>query len=417
MEKADILIIGAGPGGATAALQLNKLGLPCVLVDKAIFPRDKVCGDAIGTKGIHVLNQINPEIINSFHKSNKPKNIHGIRFMVAHNDTIVDIPLAQSPEAFKLNPSYVATRVDFDNHLVEAVKKCPLIDFREAINIAHIEKTATGFVVSDKTGVFKMDCKMLLVANGAQSQFARKYAGIEKELPHYAGGIRAYYNNVADLHQDGYLEIHYLKEYVPGYFWIFPLPNNRANVGMGMRSDYLSKDKLNLRKTLQTIVAEHPVLKKRFQGATLEDKIVGFPLPFGSKMYSISGDNFMLIGDAAHLIDPLTGEGISNAICSGSFAAEQAKKCFTKKDFSADFLKAYDLKIAKILGEEMKSSYQVQRFLSLKWLMPLFVDVLLKSKKLRAMASQMYVNVPFRKNLTKPFFWLKLIFQKEFIPK
>lgn len=408
MIKTDTLIVGAGPGGCSTALKLHQQGMPCILLDKATFPRDKVCGDAISGKVITVLNRINPDIIKRFKEKSPQEDIWGIR-LVAPNDTPLDVPFKYN---YKVGeepaPGYVARRIDFDNFLVEEVKRCDLIDFRQGVAVKEVEKTSEGFRVTTSEGIV-IETRLLIMANGAQSSFSRKYAGIPKEVKHYAGAVRAYYANVTGFHADGFIELHFLKDYIPGYFWAFPLPNGGANVGLGLRTDYISKKGLNLKKSLEDIVANHPVISRRFKNATLESKIVGYPLPLGSKIYNISGDNFMLVGDAGHLIDPLTGEGIGNAIYSGWIAAELAEKCFEQNNFSAAFMKAYDKRVNRVLGVEMKLSYQLQRLLAYPWLLNIFAKKLNGSKKLMDILSRMYTDFELRKQLVNPVFWVRVI--------
>ncbi|MEZ4955638.1 MAG: hypothetical protein R2825_18910 [Saprospiraceae bacterium] len=151
--------------------------------------------------------------------------------------------------------------------------------------------------------------------------------------------MRAYYKNgraaPRRLHRTAFLQ-----KINPGYFCV-STPGGYTNVGLGMRSDHISKRQANAGR-----VAGHhqyPLrLRERFKNAELEGKITGFGLPLGSKKRPISGDHFMLVGDAGHLIDPLSGEGIGNAIYSGYIAAEQVQECLAKNDFSASFMKAYD---------------------------------------------------------------------------
>lgn len=408
MIKTDTLIVGAGPGGCSTALKLHQQGMPCILLDKATFPRDKVCGDAISGKVITVLNRINPDIIKRFKEKSPQEDIWGIR-LVAPNDTPLDVPFKYN---YKVGeepaPGYVARRIDFDNFLVEEVKRCDLIDFRQGVAVKEVEKTSEGFRITTSEGIV-IETRLLIMANGAQSSFSRKYAGIPKEVKHYAGAVRAYYANVTGFHADGFIELHFLKDYIPGYFWAFPLPNGGANVGLGLRTDYISKKGLNLKKSLEDIVANHPVISQRFKNATLESKIVGYPLPLGSKIYNISGDNFMLVGDAGHLIDPLTGEGIGNAIYSGWIAAELAEKCFEQNNFSAAFMKAYDKRVNRVLGVEMKLSYQLQRLLAYPWLLNIFAKKLNGSKKLMDILSRMYTDFELRKQLVNPVFWVRVI--------
>ncbi|MDV7401723.1 hypothetical protein RZS08_60450, partial [Arthrospira platensis SPKY1] len=102
--------------------------------------------------------------------------------------------------------------------------------------------------VSNADGSFQVAARLLIVADGAQSRFSRKEAGLEKDPQHHAGAVRAYFRNVAPLHPENFIELHYLPEVNPGYFWIFPLPGGHANVGLGMRTDFIKKKKINLRE-------------------------------------------------------------------------------------------------------------------------------------------------------------------------
>jgi geranylgeranyl reductase family protein len=413
MIKTDICIVGAGPGGASTALKLNQLNIPCVLVDKATFPRDKICGDAISGKAATILRRIDPAIMDRFEaQTNLQTDIWGIRF-VAPNNRAVEVP-------YRLNynknndpkQGYVSKRLDFDNLLIEEVKRCPGITLYEGISIEHFKKTSTGFSLSDKEKNFQVDCRLLLVANGAYSAFTRHYAGFEKDEKHYAGAVRAYYRNVTGMHPDGFIELHFLKEINPGYFWVFPLPGGYANVGVGMRSDYISRRRFNLTKGLSEIIEHHDQLKGRFKDAELLGKITGYGLPLGSKKRRISGDHFMLIGDAGHLIDPLSGEGIGNAIYSGFIAAEQAQQCLLTNDFSAKFMEAYDVRVDRVLGAEMQLSYRLQQMMARPWLVNLLANWTVKNRTLIDLISLMYTDLSVRKKVFNPLFWGKLLLKR-----
>lgn len=390
-------------------MKLNQMGLRCLLLDKATFPRDKVCGDAISGKVTAIFNRIDPSILRRFAADNHHADIWGMR-LVAPNHVQVDIPFKpRYQKDIEPVPGYVAKRVDFDNFLVKEVRRCALVDFRESVEIKDIEKTDGGFILRDSQGKLEVRTKLLIVANGANSAFSRHHAGIEKDPAHYAGAVRAYFRNVKGFHPDGFIELHFIKEYIPGYFWMFPLPGGGANVGLGLRTDYISRKRVNLKKELLSIVHHHPAVRDRFAEATLEGEVVGYPLPLGSRSYTISGDHFMLVGDAGHLIDPVTGEGIGNAIYSGWIAAEQAGKCFATGDFSAAFMRDYDVRVARVLGAEMKLSYQLQKLLAYPWLLNFFANRLHHRRRLMDALSRMYLDFEFRKQLVSPVFWAKLL--------
>ena len=410
LHETKITVIGAGPGGAATALKLHALGIPCVLIDQAFFPRDKVCGDAISGKAATLLNRLDPDFMSAFREKNDHQiGVWGIQF-VAPNGTAVDIPFKFPYDKDREPaPGYVSKRIDFDQLLIEKVLNADNISFHQGIRIEHYERTAEGYRLSNAEGTFTLDTQILILADGANSRFSRKQAGLKKDLRHHAGAVRAYFKNVSPLHPDNFIELHYLKEVNPGYFWIFPLPNGYANVGLGMRSDFIKKQKINLREVLLETVKEHPLLKERFSNASLESPVAGYGLPLGSSPQSISGDHYMLVGDAGHLIDPLTGEGIGNAIYSGFIAAEQAQKCLELNDFSAGFMKAYDQRVARVLGSEMKLSYKLQRMLRYPWLTNRLANWISRNQWLVELISRMYTDLELRKQLVNPLFWIKLL--------
>ena len=404
----DVCVLGAGPGGAAAALKLSHLGTSCVLLDKSTFPRDKICGDAISSKVTLAMHRMDPQMVQRFEMASITVPIRGVLF-AAPSGTAVDIPYGGNLMADLPEPGYVATRLDFDNFLVEEVRRRADIDLREGVEATAFERVEGGYRVTDKTGEHVIECRILIDATGANSKFSRHHVGIPKEDQHYAGGIRAYYKNVKGMHPDGRIELHYVEGLTPGYFWIFPLPGNRANIGAGMRTDFLSKRKTNLKKVMLEAIQEHPAFKERFAEAEMTDKVRGYPLPLGSKLYTLSGDHYMLVGDAGHLIDPLTGEGIGNAVYSGTLAAEQAVACLAAGDFSAATMRAYDTRIKRVIGRELKVSYRLQKMASYPWLVNLLVGLLARNQKAIQRISEMYTNEEERKNLFRPTFWFKVM--------
>ncbi|MCC6725280.1 MAG: NAD(P)/FAD-dependent oxidoreductase [Saprospiraceae bacterium] len=414
MIKTDICIVGAGPGGATTALKLSHLGIPCMLVDKAVFPRDKVCGDAISGKGLMVLRRIDPGIVERFEAATEEQvPVWGIRFGTPTAKQL-DIPFRPDYDpANDAKQGFVCKRLDFDNRLVEEVKRRSNVQLFEGISIENYERKANGYLVSNADGSFQVECRILIVANGAYSAFTRHHAKFDKDDGHYAGGVRAYYRNVKGLHPDGFIELHFLKEINPGYLWIFGLPNGYANIGLGMRSDHISQRRYNLTKGLQDIIANHPDFQGRFEDAELLGKITGYGMPLGSKKRQLSGEHYMLVGDAGHLIDPLSGEGIGNAVYSGFIAAEQAQKCLEANDFSASFMNAYDVRVERVLGKDMEVSYQIQQMLARPWLVNLAAWLVLRNPNLMYVISQMYSDMEYRKKALNPLFWIKMMVSKK----
>ncbi|WP_116107589.1 NAD(P)/FAD-dependent oxidoreductase [Lewinella sp. IMCC34191] len=407
MTSTPIVIIGAGPAGAATALRLSYLGIPSVLIDKATFPRDKICGDAISGKVPTLFNRLDPAIMDRFRSRFQPSDVWGIRFYPP-SKKLIELPFKIGYERVPDEaPGYVSKRIDFDAFLIEEVRRRPDIDLHLDTEIVSTEHTENGYRITAKNGR-SWDANLLIDGSGAHSRFSRHEAGQEVDKDHHAAAVRQYYRGVTGFHPDNFIELHFLDDYNPGYFWIFPLPNGEANVGLGMRSDIVKKKGLNLRKELPKIIASE-AFRERFAHATPIEKITGYGLPLGSKERTLSGDHYLLTGDAGHLIDPLTGEGIGNAVYSGFIAAELAEKCLAVQRFDAAFLSAYDVRIERVLRTELRLSYRMQQIMQYKWITNFLTGIVAANPKVIELLCRMYTDFELRKQLVKPTFWWKLL--------
>ncbi|WP_298735753.1 NAD(P)/FAD-dependent oxidoreductase [uncultured Chitinophaga sp.] len=412
MIETNVCIIGAGPAGATAALQLAYMGIPCVIVDKAVFPRDKVCGDGLSGKVLTVLSRIDKGIGERLQQALFKADSWGVRF-IAPNSMSLDIPYQLHYRKQAGEPhGFVCKRIDFDHFLVEELRRCPSIQIYEGTDISRHQLQEDGYLLSNEQGDFQVKAKLVIAANGAYSGFTKEVAGFSMEPAHYVAGIRAYYQNVKDLHADHFVELHFLRNMLPGYFWIFPLPNGQANVGVGMLSETARKKKVNLKKLMLEAIQTDPRLRERFKDATLLGNISGYGLPLGSKRRPLYGERYMLTGDAAYLIDPFTGEGIGNALYSGRTAAQHAAEAIAANDYSAAALKKYDEHIYRMLGPELQMSTRLQRLVRFPWLFNWLVKKASRSKELQELLSCMFNEMDLRKRLANPLFYVKLLFNR-----
>lgn len=410
MQQSDICIVGAGPAGVSMALFLAKQKIPCTLIDKSIFPRDKICGDALSGKVAWVLRKLDPAIETDIRKQSFQLPSWGIHFYGTQNNCL-KVPFKQNYDTTKDKaPGFVIARKDFDHYLYQKAVASNYINRVEGVKITKTKRVADGIIIGNQKQDFQLKTKLLVVANGAYSTIAKDLLGLKIEDKSNSLGLRTYYKGVEGLNVEGYIELHFLKEFLPGYFWIFPMANGMANVGAGIRSDLMRKNKINIKKQFQQIIKTHPILSKRFKNATLVDDIKLYGLPLGSEKRTLSADNVLLLGDSAALIDPFTGEGIGNAMISGMQAAECVAKLYGKKDFSSEKLKAYDQAIYKRLSSELNLSKKLQELSRYPWLFNFVVNKASKSTDLQELMSCMFENVDIRKKLSNPLFYLKIIF-------
>jgi len=406
MLTTRVCILGGGPGGCTAALQLAKLGVEVVVLEKATFPRDKVCGDALSGKVMRTLERLDADLAQKVKHDAQGMPSWGVTF-VAPSGRALRVPFSREIGIGEA-PGVILPRLNFDALIFERTKKAVGVTVIEGTTAKKFERIADGWIISTNSEM-EIKASIILDASGANSQFARQVAGLPVEPRHHAAGVRAYFDGVKDLDPQGFIELIFLKDLLPGYLWIFPLPNGRANVGLGMRSDVVKKRRLDLKALMSELIADHPQLKGRFAKANMEGTIQGMGLPLASKRQKLSGDGYLLIGDAGHLIDPFTGEGISHAMISGVYAAEIATTMLQNGDLSANAAKAYDARVWKRLGKELAISTRLQQMADKTWLFDFVVDRANKNPALADTISSMFNDIDLRERLKKPGFYMDLL--------
>ncbi|MCW3122726.1 MAG: geranylgeranyl reductase [Flavipsychrobacter sp.] len=410
----SVIVIGAGPAGAGASFFLSKYEIPHIVLEKESFPRDKVCGDACSGKTALVINRANPEWLTEILDDSKTfMPSWGIKF-VAPNGKALDIPFSPKRTKETKAPGFTVSRLVLDNFLFGKMASpyCTIYQHAKVGTITSADGQVKVNMTHEGTE-YEITAPVIIGADGDKSIVRKKYLSENTSPKTYAVGLRGYYEGVTGMHDENFIELHFLPEMLPGYLWVFPLPNGVANVGVGILSETIREKKINLREQMLYAIKNNPQIAPRFANATLTDKIQGWGLPLAMERQPLSGDNFMLVGDAGALIDPFSGEGIGNALYSGMLAAAGIKEAREQNNYSAAFLKtAYDDVLYKRLGDEMKISATLQRLCKYPWLFNFVVNKAYKSKSLRDTISCMFTDMDLREQLSKPSFYLKILFNK-----
>ncbi len=410
MLSTDVCIIGGGPAGAMAGLRLAKDNIPFILIEKDNFPREKICGDALSGKVPHIIRRLSPEMLERFQANCDPMHSHGIRF-IAPGDHVFDVPfIADYDPAVHPVPGFTLERKVFDDFMMKEVLACPSGQLKTGTTVKKISRSPKGFTVEAEG--LQIQSKLLIDASGTSSAFEFPYLKEEPANRKTALAVRAYYEGVSDLHPQNFIELYFLEDLLPGYFWIFPLPGGKVNAGIGVRKDVVLKKKLKLSAIMDRIIREHPLIAPRFKNAKRLSKPAAYRLPLGNPRFRISGEGYLLAGDAAHLVDPLTGEGVGNALYSGFIAAEQMIDCLQQGRQDEAFMKAYDRRIKRVLGKEMGISSSFQKLLKHKRMVKWIARRADGNKHIPGLMSSMFTDLNHRKKLMNPIFLLRVLMNK-----
>lgn len=403
----DVIIVGGGPGGSSTALFLANQGVSNVLlVDKARFPRDKICGDAFSGKSMGIARELG--IIQDYDKvPHEP--VYGVTFS-SPKGTIIDIPFPGAEKGKKSKPGFCVKRVNGDNVLFQNAKK--KVDTLEEFTVSDLIME-NGFVAGikgkQKDGKeLEIRSKMVVGADGTSSVVAQKVGEGNLPAEHQVIATRGYYEGVTGM--NGNIELHFVNEVMPGYFWIFPLDNGWANVGLGLLTSEKQKRKLNLKETQEKIISGNPLFTERFRNAKIDGQgIKVWTLPLGSYHRKNHGNGWVLVGDAASLIDPFSGEGVGNAMTSGKIAAKHIVTALTINDFSESTFDGYDIELWGTIGPELKTSYNLQKLGTNKFLLNFVIDKAAKRPKVKELISGMLANEQAKKGVTTPLGLIKLL--------
>ena len=415
-DSFDVIVVGAGPGGSSAAAYLGRLGRRVLLIDKAQFPRDKTCGDALSGKSMRVIRELGlvDEVEKLPHGS-----ITGVTFS-SPNRTVVSIPFQGADPDRAGGTGYCIRRYNTDNLFFSAAKKTPNVTTMEKFQATQVvmENGAavgvSGIDLTDPSRASKtFRARVIVGSDGVNSVVARSVLGDKAKLDpaHSCDAVRAYYDGIKGM--NGHIEIHFVKSVMPGYFWIFPLENGTANVGLGLVSSDLAKrmkkDKTSLVQMMNNILQNEPMFKDRFADAKPLSPITGWRLPFGSARRQLAGDGWVLVGDAASLVDPFSGEGVGNATASGRLATQFIDEALERNDVSRLSLGRYEVAVWEELGRELSTSYRMQQLGRHSWLLNLVVGKAATKPKVRELISASLSSEEAKKKFESPLTYLWLL--------
>ncbi len=403
-SRYDAIIVGAGPAGSAAAMTLGRQQHRVLLVDAARFPREKVCGDAISrTKAARELRALGLE---SWLAASP--EAYACPGLVLHGPGGARVALAGRCGG---GVNRVITRRAFDAALLDGARRVTTV--REDFQVTGLERAGEGVraVIGHAAGSTVREClvaPLVIGADGCHSVVARD-AGLRPGSARGPAGIalRGYATGVRGL--TNALELFFLDGLLPGYLWVFPCGDGSANVGVGLFHADLQRMGARLDDLFHRLLRDHPQLSPRFSSARWCGPLRGWPLPFWHRRQRVSSDGVLLAGDAAWLVDPVTGEGIGNALVSGRLAAETACEALRRGDVSAAQFRRYDRRLWRELGFELRLARLLQRALRHRRL----VEAILTLAATQAWAGRLLANLieapEGKQSLRSPAGWARVL--------
>ena len=337
----DVIIIGAGPGGTSAASFLARKKIDVLLLDRAIFPRDKTCGDGLTPRCIAMLGEIGvlSEVEKVSHRINSAR-------IFSPNGKYVKTtlePRGNIPDYMLVSPRYLLDEI----LCRQAIKHGA--HFEGDTQVIDIQQHDSGVTVTAKQSQqeVRFEAKIAIIATGASLGLLKKTGFIET-IPAPIIAARAYYENVREISDS--FDFHFDGVELPGYGWVFPLGGGRANIGLGYMPVGKTEGKKSIKKMLKDFV-ERPAFHAMLSSANQTTEFKSYPIRTDFSTAKTYHKRTILAGEAAGLVNPLTGEGIDYALESGKIAAQHVESWLKDSDFSDVRLAEYD--------QALRDKYQV----------------------------------------------------------
>ena len=343
--RADVLVIGAGPSGASAAYWLATLGHRVTVIDKKRFPREKTCGDGLTPRAVRQLHDMGlADELSGFQRFDGLRSIgHGITLELAW-PAHPDFP----------SYGYVVRRSELDDLVAQRAVKAGanLRPATEAVEPIVENALVRGAVVVDKdTGATEeVRADYVIVADGANSRFGRALGTSRNRTYPLGMAIRGYFTS--PHHDDPWIESHLdirdrAGNHLPGYGWIFPVGDGTVNVGVGLLSTFKGWKSVNTTHLMDAFCATAPA-RWGISPETATGAPTGGRLPTGGSVLPRVGPTYLVVGDAAGSVNPFNGEGISLAYETGRLAADAIDLALQTGDRLA--LETYAQRLDEVYG-------------------------------------------------------------------
>lgn len=376
--QTDVLVVGAGPAGSSAATWAARSGREVLIIDSAKFPRDKPCGDGLTPRAIAELSALG---LGSW-LSGRARNL-GLRAAGFGQELLLPWPGGSLP-----NYGGAAPRMVLDNTIL-AVAKDAGAQIREQTSASDVVLDS-GILktVIAKSGdeTIQINANQIIIADGAKSQLGRKLYRQWHRDTAYGVAARGYIDSERsdDPWISSHLELRNSEnEILSGYGWIFPLGSGEVNVGVGTLATNKRPADINLRALLSQYTDQQREAWKLHGDIKAPWSAL---LPMGGAVSGVAGRNYMFVGDAAGCVNPLNGEGIDYGLETGRLAAQML-------DSETDFSAAWPAELRNHYGYAFSIARRLAGILTVPGLLPAAGPIGMRSRTLMKLALRVMGNL------------------------
>lgn len=334
----DVVVVGGGPAGAVAAWSLARRGVRVAVVERASFPREKVCGDFVEPGGLRIL-----EAMGCREALEEQSRLPITHTRVYIGPDVVyrgEVPYYEAKHGLPAH-GYIVPRYELDLHVLDRARAASATVY-EKCSVTDVSRGGTSVRVGVRSGdrCFELRARLVVGADGTESTVARSVGRVRTDRRYIAISQRGYVEGVSV--ERGEATMWFDEDLFPGYGWMFPMADGRANVGVGVGAESCDRYSLSVPRLFDAFIEK---LRRGHPGCA---RIGLSRRPLGGIVKTYGGvgpnhfDGGLLVGDAGSFVDPMTGEGITPGMESAMIASSTLLSALERGRFDAAFLSRYE---------------------------------------------------------------------------
>jgi menaquinone-9 beta-reductase len=383
--EVDVAIVGGGPSGAATAEYLATRGHSVLVCEKKSFPREKTCGDGLTPRAVKQL-----EAMGLQDELGTWERVRGLRVHAANRTLELPFPKLDDFCDYGL----VKPRKDLDQIVLDKAEQsgAKVLYETQAKEPIFEEGVLRGFVARRGSDTEEIRAKWVVCAEGAATKFARSLGRVRNEDYPMGFAIRQYFTSPYEHSGwfDAYLDVRSGPEALPGYGWVFPVGDGTVNVGVGLLSTFGGWRDINLHDLQNNFIANLPP-DFGVNSETVCSKPRAGRLFMGMSVWPPHGPGFILVGDAAGMVNPCNGEGIAYGYETGRIGARHIDEAL--RAGSSPSLDGYTAELEETYGPYYRLGRRFVRLIGHPELMEKLVSMGMRSKRVMSFALTMMANL------------------------